>query len=106
MDRKITKVVNTKMDSDDTSVQTTLTIDYTNCTLDDLYEKAAKSDAILWQSSARKMKVIPAMATYVSPRPGTRSVQPVVVTPEALIAKYGSVDAAIEALKAMGATAE
>lgn len=110
MDRKIIKVVSTKPDKDDVAVQTTLTIDYANCTLDDLFEKAAKSDAILWQSAARKMAVIPEEATYMSPRPGTRSVAPVNYetalakvfgqeTVELLKRKYGTAEKAYAALK-------
>jgi hypothetical protein len=77
MDKRIIRTVSTKVDADDVAVNTILTIDYANCTLEDLYEKAAKSDAILWQASARKLKEIPETATYISPRPGTRSMQPI-----------------------------
>jgi hypothetical protein len=109
MDKKIIRVISTKADGDDVAVQTTLTIDYCNCTLEDLLEKAAKSDAILWQSSARK-KAIPTTATYISPRPGTKSVQPIdyeaaltkVFGFEAvarLKTKYGTAELAYNALK-------
>ena len=77
MDRKIIRTIATKQDKDDVAVTTILTIDYANVTLEDLYEKAAKSDAILWQATARKGKAIPTTATYMSPRPGTRSQAPV-----------------------------
>jgi hypothetical protein len=103
MDKRIIRTVSTKADADDVAVNTILTIDYANCTLEDLYEKAAKSDAILWQASARKLKVIPEQATYMSPRPGTRSVQP--VDYEAALTKVFSFDT-IQMLKKKYGTAE
>jgi hypothetical protein len=45
------------------------------------------------------MKIIPKTAEYIVPKPGTRSAG--ALTPEALVQRYGSVDAAIEALKAL-----
>lgn len=110
MDKKIIKTVSTKSDKDDIAVLTVLTIDYANCTLEDLYEKAAKSDAILWQSGARKLAVIPESATYMSPRPGTRSMAPVnyesalakvfgQATVDLLKKKYGTAEKAYAALK-------
>jgi len=70
MDKKIVKVITTKVDKDDDSpVTTTLTIDFSNVTVDQVYEIAAKSEVILWQNAARKMQTIPTVATKVVGRP-------------------------------------
>ena len=110
MDRKIIRTISTKPDMDSDSVLTVLTIDYANVTLEDLYEKAAKSDAILWQNLARKKSSIPSATTYMSPRPGTRSQQPIDFdgaltkvfgweNTQKLKTKYGTAELAYNALK-------
>jgi hypothetical protein len=90
---------------DDDPVTTTLTLDYSNVTIDDLLTKAIKSDKISWQAGFRNKKgssKIPTVATYVVPKPGTRSARP--VTPEGLVSAFGGdVDRAIEALRAIQA---
>ena len=96
---KLTKDVNTKMFADDDSHATTLTIDFTGLSTEDVYEIAAQAAIVKWQSNARRMKVIPAQAEYKVPKPGTRS-GGVALTPENLIARYGSVEAAVAALMA------
>jgi len=68
--KTIVKVIKTKMDKDDDSpVTTTLTIDFSNVTIDQVYEIAAKAEVILWQNAARKMPTIPTVATKVVGRP-------------------------------------
>ena len=97
---KITKIVSTKMFAEDDAKQTELTIDFSGLTPEDIMEVAAQAAVVKWQGNARRGKEIPATATYTVPKPGTRGTV-VVATPEALVAKYGSVDAAIEALKSL-----
>jgi hypothetical protein len=98
-------MLKTKRFEDDDVVETELTLDYSNCTIEDLLAKAIKSDKISWQASFRNKKAdnisIPTKATYVVPKVGTRAVKQVEATPEAIIAKFGSVDAAIQALEAL-----
>lgn len=102
MNNVYTQNVKTKRFEGDDAVTTELTLDYTNCTVDDLITKAIKSDVISWQASYRNKKdnvKIPEKATYVVPRPGTRATQP--ATPEALVARFGSVEEAIKQLEAL-----
>ncbi len=99
-------MLKTKRFEDDDAVETELTLDYSQCTIDDLLAKAIKSDKISWQASFRNKKAdnvqIPTKATYVVPRVGMRSApKQADVTPEALIAKFGSIDAAIAAFEAL-----
>jgi len=95
--KKIVKNVNTKMFADGDAFATNLTIDFTGLSNEDIMEVAAQAAVVKWQSNARRMKEIPSSATYVVPKPGTRSSAP--ITPDALVARFGSIDAAIEALK-------
>lgn len=98
-------MLKTKRFEDDDAVETELTLDYSQCTVEDLLAKAIKSDKISWQASFRNKKAdnisIPAKATYVVPKVGMRSAPKADVTPEALIAKFGSIDAAIAAFEAL-----
>ena len=97
-----TQEVSTKRFEGDDAVKTILTLDYSNCTVDDLMTKAIKSDIISWQASFRNKKgnvTIPTTATYVVPRPGTRTVAQ--LTPEAIINRFGSVEEAIKQLEAL-----
>lgn len=102
---KITRLVSTKMFADDTAVATELTINFTGLTPEDIMEVAAQAAIVKWQSNARRMKIIPAKAEYMVPKPGTRhgTRQQTVLTPEGLVARYGSVEAAIAALEALKA---
>lgn len=97
---RIIKDVNTRMFADDDSHATTLTIDFTGLSQEDVYEIAAQAAIVKWQSNARRMKVIPEQAEYKVPKPGTRS-SGVSLTPENLVARYGSVEAAVAALMAI-----
>lgn len=91
----ITKVVSTKAFADGDAVQTELTLDFTGLSNEDILEVAAQAAVVKWQGSIRKAKVIPSVATYKVPKPGTRSVgDPVAI----LIARFG-VEGAIEELK-------
>ena len=103
MNKKYVETLSTKRFNDDDAVTTTLTLDYTNITLEDLLTKAIKSDKISWQAGFRNKKTnvkVPTTATYVVPKPGTRTAQP--VTPEGLLATFGGdVEKAIAALKAL-----
>jgi len=98
MNRIVTKEVSTKQYEGGDAVITILTLDFTGLSDEDILEIAAQAGVVKWQTTARK-KDIPTIATYKVPKPGTRGT--VQLTPEALIAKYGSVDAAIAALKAV-----
>ena len=97
MNKTIIKEVKTRAFADGDEIETTLTLDFTNLTDDEVMDLAVKSAVINWQANARRAKVIPNEATYAVPRPGTRSAA--VATPEALIKAFGGdVDKAIEAL--------
>jgi hypothetical protein len=112
MDRKIIKVVKTKLTEDHDAVETKLTLDFTGRTLDDLYEIAAQAAVIKWQGNARRGKAIPTTATYSVPKPGTRG-SAVVDYSAALVKllggdktmillrKYGTAEAAYTAIKPM-----
>jgi len=93
---KLIRYPNTKLTEDHDAVQTTLTLDFTGLTPEDILEIAAQAATIKWQGNARRMKEVPVVATYTVPKPGTRgTVDPV----QALIARYGSAEKAIEFLK-------
>ena len=96
---KIVKTVSTKMYAEGEAYGTELTIDFTGLTTADIMEVAAQAAVVKWQGNARRLKAIPNSATYIVPKPGTR--QTVTLTPEGLVAKYGSVEAAIAALEAL-----
>lgn len=96
---KITRLISTKMFEGDTAIATELTINFTGLTPEDILEVAGQAAIVKWQSNARRMKIIPAKAEYMVPKPGTR--QQTVLTPEGLVARYGSVEAAIAALEAL-----
>ena len=97
MNKTIIKEVKTRAFADGDEIETTLTLDFTNLTDDEVMDMAVKSAVINWQANARRAKVIPNEATYIVPRPGTRSAA--VATPEALLKAFGGdVDKAIEAL--------
>jgi len=97
------ETLSTKRFEGDDAVETTLTLDYSNITLEDLITKAIKSDKISWQAAFRNKKAnvkVPTVATYVVPRPGTRTAK--AITPESLVATFGGdIDKAIEALRAL-----
>lgn len=107
--KTIVKVIKTRADKDDDSpVTTTLTIDFSNVTVDQVYEIAAKAEVILWQNAARKMAVIPAVATKVVGRPtGTGQIDYAQALVKLLggdkamllIRKYGDGQKAYEAVK-------
>jgi hypothetical protein len=91
----ITKNISTKAFAEGDAVQTELTLDFSGCTVEDVYEIAAQAAVVKWQGTARKAKTIPSVATYKVPKPGTRSVgDPITI----LIAKFG-IEGAIEELK-------
>ena len=109
---RITKIISTKMYAEDDAVLTTLTLDFSGLTIEEVYEVATKAAVVTWQSNARSKKVIPPTAEYKVPRPGTRSVA-VFDHAAALVKalgpdmaykamqKFGSAEAACEALKAL-----
>ena len=94
---KVTRFITTKMFADGDAVATELTINFTGLSNEDILEIATRAAVVSWQSNARRMKIIPKVAEYMVPKPGTRSSG--VLTPEALVQRYGSVDNAINALK-------
>ena len=103
MNKKYVETLSTKRFEGDNAVTTTLTLDYSNITIDDLLTKAIKSDKISWQAGFRNKKgnvKIPTVDTYIVPKPGTRTARP--VTPEGLVSAFGGdIDKAIEALRAL-----
>lgn len=111
MDRKLVRTVSTRQTEDDDPRQTTLTLDFANCSPEDVLEIAAQSAVIKWQGIARRAKgSIPSVATYVVPRPGTRSAQPIdhmaalakvfgTERAKALAEKFGSAEQACKALE-------
>ena len=92
----IVKGVSTKMTMEHDAVTTVLSIDFNTLTVEDVYEIAAAAAVIKWQNNIRKADAIPAEATYIVPKPGTRSAADPM---QSLIAKAGSVEAAIEMLQ-------
>ena len=102
MNKIYVETLSTRRFDGDDPVITTLTLDYSNITLEDLITKAIKSDKISWQAGFRNKKnvTVPKTATYIVPKPGTRTVK--AVTPEALISAYGGdIEKAIKALEAL-----
>lgn len=94
----VVKYPSTKLTEDHDAVVTELSLDFTGLTNEDIIEIAAQSAVIKWQGNARRGKAIPTKATYTIPKPGTRgTVDPI----QALIAKYGSAEEAINALMAL-----
>ncbi len=93
-----------RFDTDD-AVETELTLDYSECTMEDIMAKAIKSDVISWQATYRNKKnvniVVPKTASYKVPRLGMKSTRTVPLTAENILAQYGSVDEAIKALQAL-----
>lgn len=111
--KKIVKYVNTRATEDDDAVNTELTLDFGNVSVEDVYEIAAQAAVIKWQGNARRAKAgIPSKATYVVPRPGTRGTQVFdahaalvkgfgEVKAKELEVKFGNAEAAFERLKAL-----
>jgi hypothetical protein len=96
--KKLVKVVSTRQTLDDDAVETELSIVFgDNITVDDVYEIAASAAVIKWQGNVRKAKVIPTVAEYIVPKPGTRSMQDPI---QAAVGKYG-IDEVIARLVAM-----
>lgn len=109
---KIIKTVRTKLTEDHDAVTTELTLDFSRVTVDDVYEIAAQAAVIKWQGNARRGKEIPATATYVVPKPGTRGSAPVDYAAALvkllggdktmiLLRKYGDAEKAYAAIKPM-----
>ena len=96
---KLTRYISTKAFEGGDPTATELTINFMGLTPEDIMEVAAQAAIVKWQNNARRMKIIPAKAEYMVPKPGTR--QQTVLTPEGLVARYGSVEAAIAALEAL-----
>jgi hypothetical protein len=96
---RIVKEVSTKLYAEGDAVITNLTLDFSGLTQDDILEIACQAAIVKWQSNARRGKAIPTIATYQVPKPGTRGT--VQVTPEALVAKFGSIEQAIAQLEAL-----
>jgi hypothetical protein len=73
MINQIIKQVSTKRFEGDDAVITTLTLDFTGLTDEDVQEIAAAGAVIKWQSKVRA-KTVPSTDTYKVPKPGTRAV--------------------------------
>ena len=118
MEKKLVRVVSTRQTEDDDARSTTLTLDFVNCTPEDVLEIASQSAVIKWQGIARRAKGgIPSTATYVVPRPGKRSATPIdhmaalakvfgMEKAQILAEKYGSAEKACKALEALEASLE
>ena len=72
MTKLFEKYISTKPDADGDAVKTKLSIDCSHLTEADLFEIVVSAAVIKWQAKARKMSEIPAAATYVVPKPGTK----------------------------------
>jgi DNA integrity scanning protein DisA with diadenylate cyclase activity len=97
---KIIKTCSTKMTEDHDAVQTELTLDFTGLTPEDILEIAAQAAVIKWQGNVRRSKLtaVPTVAEYRVQKAGSRiQVDPA----EALVRKFGSVEAAVAALQGM-----
>lgn len=70
--KSISKWISTKADADSEAVKTNLTLDLSGLTWADILEYAVMALVVKWQGLARK-KAIPTTATYIVPKPGTRS---------------------------------
>lgn len=115
MGKTIIKNISTRTSDDETkaeAVSTQLTIDFSNVTIDEVYEIAAQSEVIKWQGNARRGKSIPAVATRMVVKPGTRGAAVVDYAAALvkllggdktmlLLKKYGSAEAAYTAIKPM-----
>lgn len=72
--KKVSKWISTKADAEGEAVKTNLTLDFSLLTWADILEYAVMALVVKWQGLARKMKGgIPASATYIVGKPGTRS---------------------------------
>lgn len=104
----------TKRFEGDDAVRTSLTLDMSNVTEKDLVEYAVDALVIKWQASKRRSKTatIPATATYIVPKPGTRASATLTAEQHLvqlfgaekaaiLIAERGSAEKVVEAMKEM-----
>lgn len=104
MEKKIEVYCNTKRFEGDDAVQTKLTLDFTQLTEADILDMAVDSAVIKWQSSVRRKKneSVPKIATYVVPKPGSRSAPQMSeeeMLKKLLEANGGSVDALMAKIK-------
>lgn len=88
--KKVEVYVSTRMFEGDDPVKTKLTIDVSSLTDQDILEYAVDSLKIKWQNALRRKKdsKIPAEATYVAPKPGSRSA-PTLTPYQALEVAFG-----------------
>jgi len=68
----ITVYPKTRVNEDAAQVETALTLDLSNLSVEDHREYEIDAVVVKWQAGARRKKEIPAVATYVVPKPGTR----------------------------------
>ena len=74
MNRKMVIYCNTKKIAEGDATRTKLTLDYSQCSQEDIEAMADDSAVIKWQSAQRRgNSPIPADATYIVPKPGTRA---------------------------------
>ena len=109
--KKLVRIIKTRVTEDDDQVETTLTMDFTGLSDQDILEIAAQATVVKVQGTLRRLKDgIPKVYEYKVPRPGTRTVQPVdhaaalvkILGAEqayAVIKNSGSAEKAAEALK-------
>lgn len=102
MERKVVIYCNTKKFEGDDAVRTKLTLDYSQCTQEDVNLLADDSAVIKWQSGQRRKKdgIIPAEATYVVPKPGTRAAT--AMTPFEMLVQLFGKDKVIALVNAAG----
>jgi hypothetical protein len=105
MEKKVEVFCSTKRFEGDIATRTKLTIDFAQLDQNDLIALATDSAVIKWQSAIRRKKdaQVPSEATYVIPKPGTRSAP--VMSEEEMLKKLlasagGSIDALMEKIKA------
>jgi hypothetical protein len=112
MNMIFTTSVSTKMTSEHEAITTTLTIDTSKLSEQQVREYAAMKAVVPWQTLVRSKKAIPTTATYVLAPVGTRLAQPIdhmaalvkalgQNRAEAAAEKFGSAEAACKALEAL-----
>lgn len=72
---KLSKIISTKVDKDATAVRTNLTMDLSGLTDADVREYAAMHLVVKRQDHYRRAGKIPAVDTWIVPKPGVKTVE-------------------------------
>ena len=105
MEKKVTITCETRRFAEDDKVQTSLTLDFTNLSDEDILQYAIDAATIKWQGAQRRKKegAIPTSDVYVVPKPGTRATGEVSLDKafEKVVKAFdGDIDKAIEFIRA------